>query len=461
MQDPDHEILVIGGGAAGEAAASLGGEMGAGVALVEKDLVGGECSFWACMPSKTLLDCASQRAKGADYPWERASARRDWMISREGIDYPDDSLHVQRLENTGAKLIRGAARVTGRGTVEIRCEGELPRTIRAGALIVCTGSVPTLPDISGLDTVGFWTNREATATRELPGSLLILGGGPMGVEAAQYFVRFGVKVTIVENHDRVLPRDHPRSSRTVHDQLEQEGVRIKLGVRAVAARRDHRSRVLEMSDGTTAEGDELMVAVGRHNDLGRLGLEEAGIEDLDSGPVRHDAQMRIGDGVFIAGDAAGGLQFTHLADYQGRIAVRAALGGQARADLGSVPKATYTDPETGAVGLLIEEAEAAGLDAFEVFSDFAGTSRGMTLEGATGHISAVIDRDRGTLAGAFAACRGASELIHEAVVAIKGRIPVSVLADTIHAFPTASRAFGNLMSEAQKQLSEGSGRKRV
>lgn len=452
MRDSDLDVLVIGAGAAGEAAASLGGELGAEVAVVEQDLVGGECSFWACMPSKTLLDSAAQRAKGAGYPWERASGRRDWMISREGIDYPDDSLHVERLEKSGAQIVRGVARVTGPGALEVRRDGELPKSFRASNLIVCVGSVPVLPDVEGLREAGFWTNREATSTRQLPTSLILLGGGPMGAEAAQYFVRFGVKVTLVESHDRLLPRDHPRSSQAVLEQLHQEGVQIKLNVRAVSVRKQDGRRVLELSDGTSVAGDELIIAVGRRNDLSGLGLEEAGVHGIDSGPVEHDGQMRIGEGLYVAGDAAGGLQFTHLADYEGRIAVRAALGYPAQADLGSVPKATYTDPETGAVGLSLEEAQDAGIDAFEVVTDFATTSRGMTLEGARGHITVVVDRPRRVLVGAFAACRGASELIHEAVLAIKQQIPVAVLADTVHAFPTGARAFGNLMAEAQKHL---------
>jgi dihydrolipoamide dehydrogenase len=173
--------------------------------------------------------------------------------------------------------------------------------------------------------------------------------------------------------------------------------------------------------------------------------------------------MAVADGVFVAGDVAGGLQFTHVADYEGRVAVRSAVGKDARADLGSVPRCTYTDPETGAVGLFLEEAQAAGIDAFEVVQDFSVTARGYTLEphrrsdgpileGSPGHLTAVVDRGRGVLVGAFAACPGAAELIHEAVLAVKAAIPVAVLADTIHAFPTGSRAFGNLMAEAAKQL---------
>jgi len=447
-----YDVLVIGAGAAGEAAASLAGEFKATIAVVEHELVGGECSFWACMPSKTLLDSAAQRAKGADYPWERAAKRRDWMISRENIDYPTDDSHVSRLEGAGARLVRGKARIVGPGKVEVSRDKELPEVLEGRNILVCTGSTPIVPGIDGLADTGYWTNREATSLRSLPGSIMILGGGPMGVESAQFFARFGVAVTLIESHDRILPRDHPRSSATVAKQIAKEGVQMRMNVRAIAASLKDGKRVLALSDGSSVEADELVIAVGRHSNLGGLGLEEVGAIRPEQGEIDHDDQMRIADGVFIAGDAAGGLQFTHLADYEGRIALRAALGQKVRADLGSVPKATYTDPETGAVGLSEKEAQDAGIDAFEVVADFAASARGMTIEGAHGHLTAVVDRDKGVLVGAFAACKSASEIVHEAVLAIKNQVPLSVLADTIHAFPTGSRVFGNLMSEALAKL---------
>jgi dihydrolipoamide dehydrogenase len=338
------------------------------------------------------------------------------------------------------------------------------RLLEANAIIVATGSEAAVPSIAGLREAGFWTNREATSLRDLPSSMVVLGGGVVGVELAQVYVRFGVKTVLVEGSDRILARDHPRSSKVVADQLRYEGVDIRTGVTATAVRAGGAGRIVELSDGSEAEGAELLVAVGRRlHDLRALGLEELGASLTERGLPQPDEQMRVAEGAFVAGDAAGGLQFTHVADYEGRIAVRAALGQDCVADLRSVPKATFTDPETGAVGMTIEEAWANGIDALEVWQDFSVTARGYTiepvrtsdtaiLEGAPGHVTVVVDREKRSLIGAFAACAGAGELIHEAALAIRAEVPLWVLADTIHAFPTAARVFGNTVADAANQL---------
>jgi pyruvate/2-oxoglutarate dehydrogenase complex dihydrolipoamide dehydrogenase (E3) component len=456
-----YDVVVIGAGAGGEAAGSLSAKLGRKVAVVERDLVGGLCSFWACMPSKTLLDAAARRAAGADYPWERASARRDWMISREGTHYPDDGGHVRGLESEGAEVIRGTARVVGSGTVEVRRDGENPRTLEAAAFILAVGSTPVIPSIDGLEESGYWTSNDATSLREFPSSLVILGGGVVGIELAQVYARFGARVTVVQGSDRILPRDHPRSSEVVGGQLREEGVEIRTNVTAKAVERGGPGRRVTLSDGAVVEGAELLVAVGRRGaDLRALGCEDAGVALDDRGRATPDERMRIGQGVFVAGDCAGGAQFTHVADYEGRIAARAAADQEVRADLATIPSATFTDPETATVGMTVQAARERGLDAFEVTVDFATTARGFTIEprrrssgaireGSPGHITAVVDRERRTLVGAFAACPGAGELIHEPTLAIKHGVPVDVLADTIHAFPTGARAFGNLMAEAR------------
>ena len=287
----------------------------------------------------------------------------------------------------------------------------------------------------------------------------------LGVELAQVCARFGVKTVLVQGGDRILPRDHPRSAEVLADQLRAEGVDVLTGVQATRVRTGGPGRKVELSNGSVIEAAQILLAVGRRpGDLRGLGVEEAGGELNVNGLAQPDSRMRIGENVFVAGDCAGGLQFTHLADYEGRVAVRSALGHDARADLSAVPKTTFTDPETSSVGLSIDEAWYQGMDAFEITQDFAKTARGYTieprrksstaiLEGSPGHVTAVVDRDRGLLVGAFAACPGAAEFIHEAVLAIKQRIPVSVLADTIHAFPTGGRVFGNLMADALKRLS--------
>jgi dihydrolipoamide dehydrogenase len=449
----DYDLLVIGAGAAGEAAAYAGRELQARVALVEQGLVGGECAYWACMPSKALLTAAARRAAGGDYPWERASRRRDWMISREGRDAPSDADTVAELEEAGVAVVRGTARLVGRGRVEVAGADGGRRLVTAAHVVVATGSVPVIPPIPGLEAAGYWTSREGTSLRELPSSIAVLGGGVVGVEMAQVYARFGVKTVIVEGSDRILSREHPKSSAAVADQLREEGVEIRTGVRAQAVRAGGAGRVVELSDGARVEAAQLLVATGRRaSDLRALGVEAAGAAVGERGAVKPDGQMRLADGLYVAGDAAGGLQFTHVADYQGRIAARAALGRHAQADLRAVPKATFTDPEVGAVGLTVEEARTAGIDAFEVSQDFPKTARGVTLEATRGHLTVVVDRGRGVLAGAFIACPGAAELIHEATLAIKLAVPVDVLADTIHAFPTAARALGSLFADAAARL---------
>ena len=460
----DYDVVVIGAGAGGEAAGTLGAQLGGRVAVIERDLVGGVCSFWACMPSKSLLDSAGRRRLGAEYPWSRAAARRDWMISREKIDYPDDAGHVSGLESAGAEVIRGTARITGTGSVEVEVKGEGSRTLEARSLVVATGSEPVIPPIDGLNEAGYWTSNDGTSLRDLPSSIVVLGGGVVGVELAQVYARFGVETTIVEGNDRLLAREHPKTSELVSAQLAEEGVTLKTGVQAKAVRRGGRGRIVELADGTTVEGAELLVAVGRRpSDVRALGIEEAGVELSERGGLSPDDKMRVGDGTYAAGDCAGGMQFTHVADYTGRVAVRNALGRDAVADLSAVPRTSFTDPESSGVGRTVEEAREQGIDAFEVTADFSTSARGFTieprrdsneaiLEGSPGHITAVVDRGRGVLVGAFAACPGASELIHEAVLGIKQGVPVAVLADTIHAFPTGSRVFGNLMAEARDKL---------
>ena len=215
MAEPDLDVIVIGGGAAGEAAGFLTPELGGRAAVVERDLLGGQCPFWACMPSKTLLASAAVRACDATYPWQRASDRRDWMISREGTAYPDDAGHQRALEGVGTRVLRGEARIVAPGTVEVTKDGSV-QTLRARSIIVAAGSTPFIPPIDGIDTTSYWTSADATSTRELPSSLVILGGGVVGVELAQVFLRFGVAVTMVEGGDRILAREHPLTSTHHH-----------------------------------------------------------------------------------------------------------------------------------------------------------------------------------------------------------------------------------------------------
>ena len=450
--DDAFDIVIIGAGGAGEAAAHLARTRGATVAIVDRELFGGSCPFWACMPSKTLLHAAAVHATGGDYSWQRASDRRDYMISREGIDFPSDAGHVRSLEAAGAVLVRGDARIDGPGRVRVRT-ADGTRLLAAGAIIVAVGSVATVPAIEGLDTIRPWTNREATSTRTLPRSLVILGAGPTGVEMAQVYARYGVPTVLISSPPRVNPKDHPRNAAVIEAVLRTEGVHVRLGVRATrvhaTAGVDGAHRI-ELSDGSQVDGHEVLLAVGRTMPLSGLGLETVGAVIRDGRPVVDD-RMQIAPGVFVAGDVAGPEMSTHQAHYQGEMAVRIALGDDARPDYRALPHATYTDPETAGVGLSLEEALAAGHDAFEEVADLATSAKGYVAE-ASGQVTVVVDRQRERLVGAFIAGPGAAEAIHEAVLAIKAGIPLSVLADTIHAFPTVSRVMGGLFATAAQRI---------
>ena len=449
------DIVVIGAGPAGEAAANKARTLGASVAIIDRDLVGGSCPFWGCIPSKALLHAAQRHADGADYPWERASRRRDYMINREGIPYPDDTGHVGRLEAAGATVMRGDARLAGPGRVVVRHDGA-EHEIAAGAVIVAVGSVTKVPDLPGIETVRTWTNIDATGARELPASLLVLGGGPTGVELAQVYARFGVPVTVVQSRDRLIPADHPRNAEVALAALRRDGVDVRLGVRAVRARAaadPSLADAIELSDGTEATGHAILLAVGRDFPLAGLGLDTVGIDPAtDPGIRARDGRLRIADGVFLAGDPAGPELHTHQAHAQGEFAVRMALGETVTPDYRALPRGTYTDPELAFVGRTLDEARAAGVDAFEVTTDFATSSRGYGVEADLGHLTIVVDRASRELVGAAIAAPDATAAIHECVLAIQARIPLDVLAATIHAFPSTPRALGGLFVEALGQL---------
>ena len=446
------DFVVIGAGAAGEAAANLSRERGASVAIIDRDLFGGSCAHWACIPSKSLLHSAAVHAGGGDYPWPKAAARRDWNINRERIAYPDDTSHAKRLEAVGAVVVRGTARMHGPGRVIVQHE-DVEHQLEAANVIVAVGSTSKIPDLPGLDKIAYWTNREGTTARELPESLLILGGGPTGVELAQVYARYGVPVTMVESNPRILARDHPRNSALLQRTLEREGATIRVGVRAVrvhpGAGTNGRHEV-ELDDGSQVEGSAVLLAIGRSFPLDGLGLETVDV-DTTGGHLRPDERLQIAPGVWIAGDPAGPELHTHLAHYEGEIVVRMALGDDVRPDFRAIPRATYTDPETASVGLQVEEARAAGIDAVEYEEDLATSAKGYTAE-AEGHTIVVVDRTARTVVGVFLAGPGASEAIHQAVLAVKLQIPLVVLADTINAFPTLSRVMWWAFTRAAREL---------
>jgi pyruvate/2-oxoglutarate dehydrogenase complex dihydrolipoamide dehydrogenase (E3) component len=449
------DFVVIGAGPAGEAAAHKARSMGASVAVVDKEWFGGSCPHVGCVPSKSLLHAAERHASGDDYSWARASARRDYMINRPiDADEPDDSSHVGALETAGAATLRGEGRITARGVVTV-VRGGTTHELRATNVVVAVGSRSKLPPIEGLAATLPWTNREATLARELPRSLLVLGGGPTGCELAQVYARFGVPVTIVQSGPRLAPTEHPRSAEALRFALEADGVRVRTGVRALraqAAAGPDGAHVVELDDGSTAEGHVILLAVGRDFPLAHLGLEHYGVAVSGPGAYRRDGSLRLADGLWVAGDPAGPELHTHQGHYQGELVVRMALGESVTPDYRALPRATYTTPEAGSVGLTLDQALGAGVDAFECWVPYPTTSRGYAVEAATGHVTIVVDRATRQLVGAAMACPDASAAIHECVLAIKARIPVDVLAETIHAFPSTSRILNGLFAEARASL---------
>jgi dihydrolipoamide dehydrogenase len=450
-----YDLVIIGAGAGGEAAAFEARELGLSVAIVEKDLFGGGCPFWQCMPSKALLHAAAVYHAGGDYPWPKASAFRDWMINREGIDYPDDGGHVANLEAAGAVPIRGEARFLDADP--LRLEVTDPdggrHELQAGSVLLAVGSHSRIPSLPGLDEADAWTNRQGTGLRELPDGVVVLGGGPSGMELGQVYARYGVPVVLVHPRDRINDRDHPRSSQYLADGLRRDGVEIRLNTRAVGVRAHagtNRRHVVEMADGSTAEGEAILLTIGRDIPLQALNLKAIGVEPRD-GRVKPDDKLRIAPNVYVAGDVAGPELHTHMAHYQGEIVARLVAGQEVTPDLSAIPRATYTDPETSSVGLLLEQARERGIDAAEYTQDLAKTAKGYVAESG-GHVTIVVDRGRRTLVGAFMAGPGVSEAIHEAVLAVKLGTPLAVLADTIHAFPTVARVLGSLFMQAHKDL---------
>ncbi len=456
-QPGTFDCVIIGAGPGGEAVAHKARELGAAVAVVDRRWFGGSCPHIGCLPSKALLHGAAEhRANPARYEWPRASAHRDYMINRAAdAPEPDDRSHVRSLEKAGAIVYRGEARIVGRGRVSVTHDGTR-HELSGTHIVVAVGSQSRRVQIPGIDGIDVWTNEQATLTRELPRSLLILGGGPTGCELAQVYARFGVPVTIVQSGPRLAPTDHPRNSDVVRKTLEADGVVVRTGARAVAAHAGagpNGAHVIDLDDGSTAEGHAILAAVGREVPLDDLGLEHYGLDTSGrTPPYPRDGRLRIADGLYAVGDAAGPELHTHQAWYQGELAARMALGQKVTPDYRALPRATYTDPEAAFVGVTVEAAKEAGLDAFELVADFARSDRGYGIEAKLGHITIVIDRASRELVGAAVACPDGSAAIHECVLAIQAHVTVDVLANTIHAFPSTSRIFNALFADALREL---------
>ena len=455
MSEGTYDFIVIGAGASGEAAAHYARARGATVAIVDGGLFGGSCPFFACMPSKTLLHAAEIRAHGGDYPWPRASDRRDYMIDREHREQPDDTGHVRSLEQRGAIVVRGTARLAGPRRVVVTHDAK-EHELAAKNVIIAVGSLAKVPSIEGLEEAGYWTNVEATTTRTLPRSIVVLGAGPSGVEIAQYFARYDVRTAIVAPR-QVNPTDHPKSSELIAETLRRSGVDVRTGVRAQGVRPKAGpagEHVIDLSDGSNVSAEVIQLSVGRTSSraLRTLGLETIGVAYDGADTLKVDDDLRVADNVYAVGDVIGHELSTHLGHYEGEMAVRIALGDAVRVDLSAIPRVVYTDPETAAVGLRVEEARERGIDAFEETIDLPKTSKGYIEEADMGHVTIVVDRANKILVGAFIGGVGAGEAIHQAVLAIKLRTPIDTLAQTVNAFPTTSRELGGRYAAAALKL---------
>jgi pyruvate/2-oxoglutarate dehydrogenase complex dihydrolipoamide dehydrogenase (E3) component len=456
MSAEPYDAVVIGSGSGGRGVARRLAEAEMRVAMVESELVGGECPFWACIPAKALLRPAevvseAGHAAGLGRPsvsWDGVRAYRDYMNS--GLD---DSAKFAAYTEKGVEVIRGVGRIAEPGRVEL--DGRLLETER---IVVATGSAAAVPEIPGLAAVDYWTNREGTSFERVPESTVVLGGGPVGIELGQLLSRYGSQVTIVEPAERLLAREHPRVGELIARLLGEEGIEVRTGVGAERVRGGGGSGgvlsvSLSLSDGTGVEGERLLVATGRRPRVEGLGLEGAGVS-FDKRGIRIDHRCRAAPGVWAVGDVTGVAPFTHVAAYQARVAVADILGGAPRADYRAVPRVVFSDPEVAAVGLNLEQASEAGIDVAEARVGLDELDRtetyGRDLEGEMGLIA---DRGRGVLVGAWAVGPLAGEWIHMPVLAIRAEVPLAVLADTIVQFPT----FCEAMQVGMEKLSAAGG----
>jgi pyruvate/2-oxoglutarate dehydrogenase complex dihydrolipoamide dehydrogenase (E3) component len=454
-QDRDVDVVVIGMGPGGEYAANTLAEAGLAVAGVEGRLVGGECPYWGCVPSKMMIRAGNLLAEGRRIGGMAGAAQiePDWApvahrIRSEATDSWDDTVAADRFTGNGGILVRGHGRITAPGEVTVTLAGGGQQVLRARrGIVINAGTAPSVPPIPGLAGTPFWTNREAIEAERVPASLVVLGGGAIGVELGQVFARFGSQVTVAEGAGRLLPLEEPEAGELLATVFAREGIAVHTGQPVTAVSHDHGRFTVSLADGTELAGQALLVATGRRTDLAGLGVEAVGIDpSLRAIPV--NGQLRAAPGVWALGDITGKGAFTHMSMYQARLVVADILGEPASpAQYHAVPRVTFTDPEIGAAGLTEAQARAAGLTVRTGTTQIPVATRGWIHKaGNDGFIKLVEDAGTGTLAGATSAGPVGGEVLSVLTLAVHARVPVAVLREMIYAYPTFHRAIEDALA---------------
>jgi pyruvate/2-oxoglutarate dehydrogenase complex dihydrolipoamide dehydrogenase (E3) component len=434
------DAIVVGMGPGGEAVATKLIAAGRRVAVVERELIGGECAYWACMPSKTLLRPVEARAEashaaGVGKPaleWAKVRDYRDVIVR-----HLDDTAQVEEYRSRGATVIKGEARLTGPGQIDVNGE-----RLTADHLILGTGSKQARPQVEGMDGVTVWTNREATNLTEIPERSLLIGGSAVGVELGTFLHRMGSRVTIVQRGPRLLDREVPELGEVVEAHLVKEGVDVRTNCQARSVRREGSDTIVELDDGTTVRVDVIVLASGRTLATD-LGLEAAGVRTGRCGELPVDQHCQVGEGLWAVGDITGVALFTHTAMYQGRVVADNILGKPHVANYTGIPRVVFGEPEIAAVGLTTDAARQQGIDVATAQIDLAESiPRPWTFETEPrGMLGLIADRQRRILVGAWAMSPLAGEWIHTAVMTIRHQLSIDVLLDGIAQFPTYNEAY--------------------